>query len=214
MAVDKPGGMLSVPSRHAAEDVRGVVGKALSEELGIRLWPTHRLDFEVSGPLLFAKNSSAHATANGWFERREVRKEYEALTVVRGESLELGKMKVWKSRLLRGKKRAYEKPFGKESVTEVVPIKADLVFDKNCLLWMVHPLTGRPHQIRFEFAKHGTPIWGDELYGSEEKFPLNNAIALRAVSLGFEKCVDYQKLNLAPEIRASGVVEWALKSSH
>src|SRR5690606_37920150 len=89
----------------------------------------------------------------------------------------------WHCRLLRGKKRSYESPAGEESFTKVRFLETD----KNGFLhWQVMPLTGRPHQIRFELSRHGFPILGDILYGSKQVWKPNE-IALRAVKLKMKK---------------------------
>jgi len=161
----KPSGYLSVPSRFGDKDSRPVLGKKLEAQLGLRLFPVHRLDFEVSGLILFAKNASAHRAANQWFEQKKVRKVYQALTT--GMPPELGKKFEWKSKILRGKKRAYESPVGKPSLTLAEYQGQVRGLDGNqYLLWSLEPVTGRGHQLRFDLARHGFPIVGDVLYGS------------------------------------------------
>ena len=88
-----------------------------------------------------------------------------------------GEKVVWKSLLLRGKKRAYEADFGKPSLTE------GYVFDetKSSIEWRLNPRTGRSHQLRYELFKHKCPILGDRLYGSEKEW--HDGIALRALEL-------------------------------
>ena len=44
IAVDKPSGLLSVPSRLGTADLRQVLGIELEKQLETRLWPIHRLD--------------------------------------------------------------------------------------------------------------------------------------------------------------------------
>jgi 23S rRNA-/tRNA-specific pseudouridylate synthase len=44
------------------------------------------------------------------------------------------------------------------------------------LFWSLSPLTGRSHPLRYEMFRHGCPLLGDELYGSEEQ--RKNEIAL------------------------------------
>ncbi len=204
LAVDKRAGFLSVPSRLGDQDPRSCEITEWSQEKQIRLWAIHRLDEEVSGVLLFAKTPDAHRIANGWFEKRCVRKSYEALTDVAEKSFQSGEKLVWKSKLLRGKKRAYEKEFGKEAITEATLVGKDS--DKS--LWKLAPLTGRSHQLRFEMAKHGFPILGDELYGSKCPLGIPNAIALRAIELDFNGCPDREKVGLPEKLRVSSLVDW------
>jgi tRNA pseudouridine32 synthase/23S rRNA pseudouridine746 synthase len=102
----------------------------------------------------------------------------------------LGEMQRWQCRLLRGKKRAYVHAAGKEAVTEATP----LFRDKDCTLWLLRPLTGRPHQLRVELARRDSPILGDSLYGST--VPWASGIALRAVALDLSALAGREELAL------------------
>ena len=212
---DKPAGWLSVPSRMGAADTRPCVGKILEETLKIRLWPVHRLDLEVTGILLFAKDAEAHRLANHWFENRLVSKTYEALSS--GAPAQASEQTfTWCSNLLRGKKRAYESPHGKPSETSARLLKIVDLADGPAILWQLEPHTGRPHQLRYELSRHGFPILGDQLYGSERPCPRSqtnqsrqeksqniqndaHSIALRCVSLDFSRCPEARSLGL-PEV--------------
>ncbi len=192
--VDKPAGWLSVPSRIGAADRRRCVGTTLQTQLGCRLWPTHRLDEEVTGLLLFAKDARAHAVLNAAFAERQVKKTYLAATSgpppVDAGLLETRR---WTSLLMRGKKRAYVHPAGSEAIT----LATLLAMDEAGLHWRLQPLTGRAHQLRVELARRGCPIHGDALYGSQH--PYGNGIALRAIALDFTTSAAAQALGL-PEI--------------
>jgi tRNA pseudouridine32 synthase / 23S rRNA pseudouridine746 synthase len=175
VVVDKPAGYLSVPGRF--RDERPIVGFLLEKQLAKRIFPVHRLDFEVSGLLLFAKTPEAHSEANSWFEKKLVDKTYLALTT---GARPLEKKFEWKAQVLRGKKRTYESPVGKPSLTY-----AEILNEEDRYLrWSLQPVTGRPHQLRFDLSRHGFPILGDVLYGSQEAFQ-PDAIALQAVRIDF-----------------------------
>ena len=227
IVVDKASGVLSVPSRVGEKETRPVLGKILEAALKIKIFPVHRLDAEVSGILLYAKNAQAHREANQVFENHWVQKTYEALSIAAGDFQkaaanlanstpagkfsssdgqfpEIGATVEWRSKLLRGKKRAYESSGGKDSLTRA-KIKAKLEWRGHlALLWELEPVTGRSHQLRFEMARHKVPICGDTLYGSTISILKNRAdhmssgretsdsdvlesggIALRAVKIDF-----------------------------
>jgi len=172
----KPSGTLSVPSRLGDKEERPVLGKILETQLSCRLFPVHRLDFEVSGLILFAKTQKAHQILNQAFEQKKIKKMYQALTT--GIAPELGAKFEWKAKILRGKKRAYESPVGKLSLT-----LAEYLGKKDeYLSWKLQPVTGRSHQLRFDLARHGFPIVGDTLYGSTVKLD-EHKIELRAISI-------------------------------
>lgn len=192
VAVDKPSGWLTVPSRFEKEDLRKVLGRELERELRARLFPVHRLDFEVSGLVLFAKTAGAHRAAGAWFEKHRIRKTYEGLSRARDfshwpETLKAergdippGLEQKWTCRILRGKRRSYEHPKGDPSSTRATLVGEDA---EGRFRWILQPETGRSHQLRFEMSRHGFPLLGDALYGSKELWGGPDQIALRAVSL-------------------------------
>lgn len=197
IVVDKAPNVLSVPSRMGTDETRPVLGLILEKDLGITLYPVHRLDFEVQGLIMFAKTPEAQRAGNSWFENKHVVKIYCAQSIgnpefKKGESFE------WRCRLLRGKKRAYESAHGKESVTIA---RLESVDDLGYFHWELRPVTGRSHQLRFELFRHGMPIIGDTLYGSTEKFN-GSGIALRAFMIDFQNAFNREKFSL-PEIISS-----------
>lgn len=196
VAVDKASAVLTVPSRMGVDDVRPVLGIQLQSRLNKKIFPIHRLDFEVSGIVLFALSSESHQQANHWFETKQVRKRYVAVTenqnfdhwpkdipcdATKLESVTAHPLH-WKSKLLRGKRRTYESPHGDtaETIAEITNIDNH----KNRVQWLLQPLTGRSHQLRYELSRHGFPILGDKLYGSRADYK-ESAIALRAIQLDF-----------------------------
>ena len=145
VVVDKPAGVLSVPGRKGGTAEGPDLARILGERTGERIWPVHRLDQAVSGILLYAKQQESHRAANAWFEKHLMGKCYEALTEgpaphgvklercrSRGgdgpnaaagatclvEAQEDAETVRWETRILRGKKRAYESPAGKPAITE------------------------------------------------------------------------------------------------
>lgn len=174
VVADKPHGWLTTPAREA-NDPRKVLGLEVQKLLGRRIWPVHRLDYEVSGLVLFAKSAEAHKVFNGWFENGEIQKTYTAFSERGGLP---GEWMDWKSMLVRGKRRTFEAPHGKEAHTRA-RVKG---IDGKIRVWELMPLTGRAHQLRFEMAKHESPILGDILYGGSV-WRETNEIALRAVKL-------------------------------
>ncbi len=213
IVVDKPAGWLSVVSRDKA-DPRPCVATQLQASLGTgKIWPCHRLDLEVSGLILFAKNSESHRAANHWFEHREVIKTYSTFSEIPTVQKDLdflmsrlGTDVEWKSNLARGKKRAFESPHGKEAVTlaRLIGPHTLLPSETSCLQWELKPKTGRSHQLRFEMYRHKTPIIGDALYGATTKYN-PNAIALRAIQIQFLS-KDFENWGLPSEIKTTALI--------
>lgn len=199
IAIDKPSGVLSVPGRFA-EDSRPVLGTLLQRQLGRQIFPVHRLDFEVSGVILFAKSAAAHRRGNAWFENKEVSKTYFALSEGVAPNPATGQ---WKCLLLRGKKRAYESPAGKSSLTEFECLGVN---DNGHLRWYLNPVTGRAHQLRYELFRHECPILGDSLYSSQVKLD-KDRIALRAFRLDLRKTKPEDRMGLPEVLEVSQEIE-------
>lgn len=192
---DKKPCVLTVPGRQGADDPRPCLGTWLQQHLKTRLFPVHRLDFEVSGAVVFALSAAAHRTASLAFEGRAVKKRYQALTALPGAVPNPATSFVWESLLVRGKRRSFEAPHGQRARTQarfVGAISSDKAngfgSGENLGLWELAPETGKPHQLRVHLTNAGFPIAGDVLYGGPPNASgaAQQGIALRAVSLAFE----------------------------
>lgn len=212
---DKESGVLSTPSRFEETDGRRCLGTELQDTLKIQIYPVHRLDFEVSGLVMYAKTAEAHRKANGWFEHKQVQKTYRALTTSQDYShipanvmnprtpinLEASQQFEWKSRILRGKRRAYESPQGKPSLTLAKYLSVD---SNHYLIWDLQPVTGRSHQLRFDLSRHGFPIVGDKLYGSLKEWQ-KDSIALRAYKIDFSKTPEAKSFGLSDVVEVKAL---------
>src|SRR5688572_8370122 len=76
ISLNKPEGLCSIPER---QDKKNDLLSLLSIKLGLRPYVVHRLDRDVSGIILFAKNAAAHASLNDQFSGRTIKKTYAAL---------------------------------------------------------------------------------------------------------------------------------------
>lgn len=186
IVVDKNAGVLTTPPRF--RDERPVLGLQIQKKLDRQIFPVHRLDFEVSGIVLFALSERAHRDFNRQFEQRKVTKIYQAFAAVTtSEKFEFNERLEWKSRILRGKKRSYESPAGLDSLTYAQKIKQIEHSEwGQVAAWELAPRTGRPHQLRFEMYKNGVSILNDTLYGGSSVPSKAHEIALKAVHLEFE----------------------------
>jgi 23S rRNA-/tRNA-specific pseudouridylate synthase len=187
LAIDKPHGWLTIPSRLPGEDSRTCLGSELEKKFsGEKIFPIHRLDAEVSGLVLFARKPDVHRALSVAFEKHHVRKLYSAYSFPPTQDFAIehtGKTfvhdcaveQIWTSKILRGKKRAYESPVGKMAETWVARAGTH---SKGWAAWWLEPRTGRGHQLRYEFYKRQMPMVGDSLYGSMIAF--ESGIALRS----------------------------------
>ena len=137
IAVDKPAGLPTQPTRDRAE-------LSLEEILRLEhreIYLVHRLDQPVSGVVLFARTRVAAATFSELFATGVMRKTYVA--AIDG-TLE--------------REITIETPIeGKDAVTIVRPRAGGLV--------EIEIKTGRTHQIRIHLASIGHPVAGDRRYG-------------------------------------------------
>jgi tRNA pseudouridine32 synthase/23S rRNA pseudouridine746 synthase len=195
LVVDKPHGWLTTPAR-LADDPRPCLGRNLQTQVGSQIFPVHRLDFEVSGLTLWAKDANSHRRAQEWFERSQVRKLYEAFS--RQGPAHVSEWMEWKSKLARGKKRAFIAPHGKPSITRARTIARE----SGLVKWELVAVTGRPHQLRFEMFHRGFPIMGDTLYGGED-VGRPEWLALRAIELDLSGLPETDRLGLPPVLRTT-----------
>ncbi|NOT53777.1 MAG: RNA pseudouridine synthase, partial [Deltaproteobacteria bacterium] len=155
----KPEGLASIPERDTAQD--NLLAR-LSATRPTKLYIVHRLDKEVSGVILFAKNAAAHKFLNEQFSRHTVRKTYRAVVhgVVAHESgtIDAPLRQFGSGRMGVDSKR------GKESVTSFQVLQR---FAAHTLV-EARPVTGRRHQIRVHLYSRGHAIVGDPLYGEKE----------------------------------------------
>jgi RluA family pseudouridine synthase len=165
IAVNKPEGLASIPER--AKEKKCVLS-LLSAVVPGKLYVVHRLDKEVSGIVVFAKNAAAHKYLNEQFSSRAIKKIYVALThgiinknigVIKKPLRQFGSGRV-----------GVDNQRGKLSATEFEVIKRL----GDYTLINVYPVSGRRHQIRAHLYSIGHPIVGDLRYGEkkvQQKFP-------------------------------------------
>ena len=145
----------------------------------------HRLDKDVSGLLIIAKNQAMFEHLKKQFQNHLVKKEYLALANGSMKADEgMIDLPIKRSRR-SGKMAAQPKgAAGKNAVTEFSVIKKF----KNYTYLKVNLKTGRTHQIRTHFKAYGHPLVGDRLYQNKkikDKFNLNR-IFLHAAGLSFD----------------------------
>jgi 23S rRNA pseudouridine1911/1915/1917 synthase len=133
----------------------------------------HRLDKDVSGLMVMAKNQKFFTKLKKQFQNRTIVKRYTALVYGKIARDELT-INFLIERATSGHKMA-AKPTnqeGKEAESEVIVIKRYI----NYTLAKVRIKTGRTHQIRAHLAAYGNPIVGDQLYGTSVSKKLNTKL--------------------------------------
>lgn len=177
IAVNKPEGLTSIPGSEKGKDT---LLELLSKQYDQKIFVVHRLDKDVSGVMLFAKNAAAHKCLNDQFSNHTINKTY--LAVVHGV-LDAAKGGINKPVHQFGSGRmGVDELRGKPSSTEFEVVER---FDKFTLV-KAHPRTGRKHQIRVHFYSIGHPIVGDRLYGDTASQAAFSRMMLHASSINFK----------------------------
>ena len=176
LVVNKPSKLLVHPDGQSNQTLANAV--AFYYQINGLSFPVrhiHRLDYDTSGIMVFAKHLLAHSFLNYQLESRQFEKKYYA--VVEGKMEKPSRvinLPIGRHRHLAG---VYiVSPTGKEAITKYRVIKE---YENSCIL-EVSIKTGRTHQIRVHLAHLGHPIIGDPIYGSA-----NSRLMLHASSVSF-----------------------------
>lgn len=177
LVVNKPAGVLAQEDHTGNPDILTLCKKYLVQRYNkpgkAYLGLVHRLDRPVSGVMILAKTSKGASRLSEQIRKRTVNKYY--LAVVEGSLPENGFLQ---DHLLKDSQKNLTKivkpgtPGAKESILTYQRIGSG----DNLTLLSVKLITGRAHQIRVQLAGKGTPIFGDQKYGSSN----SSDIALHA----------------------------------
>lgn len=157
-------GDIAVCVKPVGLDSEKEVPALLEEQLGGSFLPVHRLDKNVGGLMVYARNSRSAARLSRAIQEGSFTKEYVAM--VHGVPPEKGDWEdlLWKD----GKKNkvfVVNRPRAgvKQARLEFTRLTAGPVS-----LVGVRLHTGRSHQIRVQFASRGFPLAGDHKYGARD----------------------------------------------
>lgn len=177
IAVDKPEGIASISENDTSiETIHSLLEKKFEQKIYI----VHRIDKEVSGIILFAKNPETHKYLNRLFESRSIKKNYTALVhgSIKNDSGRIDKP----IREFGSGRMGIDEKNGKRSITDYKLLKRY----KNFSLLDISIITGRRHQIRVHLYSIDHPIAGDLRYGDKNiqcEFP---RLMLHAGRIEFE----------------------------
>ncbi len=212
IAVNKPAGWLvqgdQTGDTPLVEYVKQYIKIRYKKPGDVFLGVIHRLDRPVSGVVVFARTSKALTRMNNLFRDRLVEKTYWALTKIRPNPIE-GELVDY---IVKDKNRNVSKALDAPSKRNPDAKKAELTYKlmgeiDGLHLLEVKPKTGRPHQIRVQLSKLGTPIRGDIKYGDNR--PNDDAsIYLHCRSLQFVHPVKKEPVYIEAEIPS--VFQWQL----
>ncbi len=133
--------------------------------LGGCLYTVHRLDKNVGGVMVYAKNKVTAANLSKQIQSGEMVKEYVAL--VEGTPPEEG---IWEDLLFKDSK--INKVFvvdRQRSGVKAAKLSYKRLRAGERSLVRIRLYTGRSHQIRVQFSSRGFPLVGDKKYGARGK---------------------------------------------
>jgi len=189
MVVNKPQGLMVEEAARGQLSVVRFLKKEFALDLRGNniLQNVHRLDKPVSGTLLIARKRSVLKVLNEQFASREIGKTYLAIVSTAPPNAE-GEVKHWLIKDEKGK-RANITDARTQLSAEVKLTYKVLQQKEGKTLLEIELLTGKYHQIRAQLGHIGSPIIGDEKYGSGEKY-IDGALALHASKLTFRHPID------------------------
>lgn len=179
LVVEKPSGLAMHPGpQHGTRTLQNALVARYPELVALGPKRSYglvsRLDVGVSGVVVVARSERAHDALVAAFTAREPDKRYRALTVG----------------ALGADEGTIDSPIeGRESRTRWQRLNRARAGKDEVSLVLLHPLTGRKHQLRIHMASKGCPILGDKQHGPgtlelARKLGLKR-IALHAESLSF-----------------------------
>lgn len=162
---------------HSEEEAGFVV--QVSEQLGLPLFPVHRLDKMTSGLVIFAKSSSVAAEFGKMFENRKIEKYYLAISMRKPK-----KKQGWvKGDMASARRGDYKLLNSMEHPAITQFISCALRTHER--FFLVKPHTGKTHQIRVALKSLGSPIAGDDRYAQADEARKEERGYLHAYALRF-----------------------------
>lgn len=187
IAVNKPSGILVQGDETGdiplSELVKAFIKKRDQKPGNVFCGVIHRIDRPVSGVVILAKTSKGLSKMNELFREDKISKTYMAL--VNGAPTEPEKeLRNFLRKNSQTKKADVFNKAVENSKESVLHYKLLELRDRNQSLLLVHPITGRFHQIRAQLAFNKTPIVGDLKYGAPQVLK-NKSICLHAHQIKF-----------------------------
>ena len=181
LLINKPSRLLSVPGRHP-QNRDSVIARLLPDFPNAAI--VHRLDFDTSGIMVVPLNKQALSHISKQFQARTTHKTY--TTVVNGlmaDDSGVIDLPIAPDMDNRPKYKICTKT-GRQSVTEFTVVSRDEVAQTTRVL--LHPITGRSHQLRLHMQAIGHPILGCEFYADKNALGKSSRLLLHATELEFD----------------------------
>ncbi len=171
---------VGVPSEDTKNGEKGILNLLKTENNLTDIFLLHRLDRNVGGVMVFAKNKKSAACISKQIQENTFKKTYLAVT----DGVIEEKQGIYKDLLFKdsSKNRSFVVNRMRKGVKEASLEYEVLSEIENKTLVKVTLHTGRTHQIRVQFSSRKTPLCGDVKYGSKDK---QSDIALFSHSITF-----------------------------
>ncbi len=175
LVVEKPSGLAMHPGpQHGTRTLQNALVARYPDLVALGSARSYglvsRLDLGVSGLVVVARSVRAHEALVAQFTAREPEKRYRALTVG----------------ALPGAEGKITTPVeGRDAETTWKVLNRAKAGGATVSLVLLHPLTGRKHQLRLHMAELGAPILGDKQHG-ERTLDLAKAVGLKRIALHAE----------------------------
>lgn len=180
LIINKPTRLLSVPGRHP-QNRDSVIVRLQPEYPGAAI--VHRLDFDTSGIMVVPLTPSALSHISKQFQARTVHKTYTAIVDgLIGEERGRIDLAIAADPENRPKYKICAVS-GKPSITEFTLLERDELAQTSRVL--LHPITGRSHQLRLHMQAIGHPILGCEFYADPVALAKASRLLLHATRLEF-----------------------------
>lgn len=156
---------IAVVVKPVGMDSEKAVPMELQTELGGTFLPVHRLDQNVGGLMVYARNPAAAAALSRQIQEGSFLKEY--VTLVHGMPESQGD---WTDLLFKDSRKNKVFVVKKERAgVKKARLTYRLLKEGEQSLVRIRLYTGRSHQIRVQFSSRGFPLVGDHKYGSRAK---------------------------------------------
>lgn len=152
----------------------------LKEVTGGEIYPVHRLDKDVGGVMVYAKNKFAAAELSSQVGDKRMEKTY--LAVLHGKPEENSGILEDLLFFDRAKNKSFVVKKERKGVKKALLSYNVIVSCKELSLVEITLMTGRTHQIRVQFASRKMPLVGDRRYGAKDG---SKIIALWSKKLSF-----------------------------
>lgn len=152
IAVNKPSPMLTHPTKENRKEKINLLF-LLRDQIGLKLFPIHRLDRQTSGIVIFGKVPHAVTKLKEVWSTDLIRKEYKALVL---------------GQIDRGGKFDFPLKNENKKIQNALTIYNPVERINQCTLVDVEIRTGRRHQIRRHFGRRMQHLAGDRKYGKKK----------------------------------------------